>query len=483
MSGAATRRQFSNHCFDHRSLLRSPEVFYLIVRLYLVQMPMNFACLQVESGPNRGDVFDLAFGVATIGRDQTNSIQLRDPSVSRRHAELHFRDDEFVILDLQSANGVIVNGKRVHRQQLQFGDRIRLGESTLRFAEVSETSWIRSVAPKAATSLEDTPKEQDTPAHTSENADVDNAEVILKTRSNLQVMYQVAMATGPHTEFQDLAERLVELVFNWTSADRVVFLRRTEGGLYEPIVERVAEHLEPRKEPYKPDQDVLAFVEESAEGVFLPDPELEEKFRIGSENSSKEEKHLVECIYAPIPGRNELIGIIVVENELDRRNAQADSTVKRLDKEQFKMLLAIAHQAAVAFEYADYYELRFSSERATAVGEILDALSHYMKNILQSINGGTLLIEDGMKQRDYDRVEMGWQLVRRNQDALSALVMDMIDFGKSSPVRFEQVELSELVDHVVAKLEKTAAEQGVQLNWERVDLPAMLMYQQKIETV
>ncbi len=439
---------------------------------------MNFACLQVESGPNRGQVFDLAFGVATIGRDQTNSIQLSDPSVSRRHAELHFRDDQFVILDLQSANGVLVNGKRVHRQRLKFGDQIKLGESTLRFSEVSETSWIKSVAPNEPMASEDRTSERDTPVPSVSSGGVDNAAVILKARSNLQVMYQVAMATGPHTEFQELAERLIELVFNWTSADRAVFLRRCEVGVYEPIAIRVAEHLAGHQDVYHPNLDVLEIVEDKAEGIFSSNLAQDERFGDGVTKVVEN----IECIYAPVPGRNDLIGIIVVENLLDRRNAQADSTVRRLDNEQFKMLLAIAHQAAVAFEYADYYELRFTSERATAVGQILDALSHYMKNILQSINGGTHLIEDGIKHRDYDRIEMGWQLVRRNQDALSSLVMDMIDFGKPVPVKFEKVHLGELIERVVNKLQKTAAEQGVRLDWQKTDLPELRLDRNKIET-
>ena len=69
---------------------------------------MRVGSLVVTGGPLQGKTFDLAMGIATLGRDQTNSIQLSDPEVSRRHAELHFRDDEFIILDLGSSNGISV---------------------------------------------------------------------------------------------------------------------------------------------------------------------------------------------------------------------------------------------------------------------------------------------------------------------------------------------------------------------------------------
>lgn len=69
---------------------------------------------------------------ATIGRSPDASVMLDEPEVSRIHARLS-RDgsDGFVIEDLQSKNGVSVNGVRVQRRVLAFGDRIRVGPSVL----------------------------------------------------------------------------------------------------------------------------------------------------------------------------------------------------------------------------------------------------------------------------------------------------------------------------------------------------------------
>jgi pSer/pThr/pTyr-binding forkhead associated (FHA) protein len=71
----------------------------------------------------------------TIGRDPGNDIILRDPKVSRHHAEIVFERGFFVLHDLASANGTYVNSKRVRVAPLTHGAKLRLGNSYGRFSE------------------------------------------------------------------------------------------------------------------------------------------------------------------------------------------------------------------------------------------------------------------------------------------------------------------------------------------------------------
>jgi pSer/pThr/pTyr-binding forkhead associated (FHA) protein len=71
----------------------------------------------------------------TVGRDPGNDIILRDPKVSRHHAEIVFERGFFVLHDLASANGTYVNGKRVRVAPLTHGAKLRMGNSYGRFSE------------------------------------------------------------------------------------------------------------------------------------------------------------------------------------------------------------------------------------------------------------------------------------------------------------------------------------------------------------
>ncbi|HEY7208602.1 MAG TPA: DUF3662 and FHA domain-containing protein [Gaiellaceae bacterium] len=69
-----------------------------------------------------------------LGRSRECDIQLADPNVSRRHAELRREGAAYWIADLDSTNGIEVNGKRVRRARLSEGDVVTLGSTDVRFS-------------------------------------------------------------------------------------------------------------------------------------------------------------------------------------------------------------------------------------------------------------------------------------------------------------------------------------------------------------
>ena len=79
-----------------------------------------------------------------IGRAPDSGICLDDARLSRHHAAIQFSPVQgFELVDLGSTNGSFVNGEAVrHRQQLQEGDRIRLGSLSILFFEQSEIQTL-----------------------------------------------------------------------------------------------------------------------------------------------------------------------------------------------------------------------------------------------------------------------------------------------------------------------------------------------------
>jgi hypothetical protein len=68
-----------------------------------------------------------------IGRLSTNDVVLSDSNVSRRHAELRRSGDRWILVDLGSTNGTLVNGKLAREHELKNGDRVSFGTSELIF--------------------------------------------------------------------------------------------------------------------------------------------------------------------------------------------------------------------------------------------------------------------------------------------------------------------------------------------------------------
>ena len=83
------------------------------------------------SGANMGTTFPVPHDTAIIGRSQADLI-IADGEVSRRHARFASTPFGFVIEDLGSANGTLLNGTRVSRPtQVSIGDRIQIGRTVL----------------------------------------------------------------------------------------------------------------------------------------------------------------------------------------------------------------------------------------------------------------------------------------------------------------------------------------------------------------
>src|SRR5262245_36547764 len=77
-----------------------------------------------------GDSIPLIRDTLTMGRSESCDIPMRLPNVSGRHCELNYRDGFWWIRDLNSTNGIKVNGVQVPKKVLLPGDTITIAKRT-----------------------------------------------------------------------------------------------------------------------------------------------------------------------------------------------------------------------------------------------------------------------------------------------------------------------------------------------------------------
>src|SRR5262245_60979180 len=90
-------------------------------------------CLIMIEGDYLGEIYALNQATCLIGRDDDADIVLADTGVSRRHAMIEKAVGGFTVSDLQSTNGTEVNGSTVQKTELKDNDKIRLGDTVLKF--------------------------------------------------------------------------------------------------------------------------------------------------------------------------------------------------------------------------------------------------------------------------------------------------------------------------------------------------------------
>lgn len=95
--------------------------------------------------------YKLANERTTVGRKPHNDIHLEDPTVSGDHA-VFLKHQHTYVEDLGSTNGVILNGKRITKRQLNHGDVVRIGRHEFKFVDETSGQFDKTVMISAAAS-------------------------------------------------------------------------------------------------------------------------------------------------------------------------------------------------------------------------------------------------------------------------------------------------------------------------------------------
>ncbi len=109
--------------------------------------PPTVGTLRVLSGPDAGQEFALPAGTTVLGRDPSCDIVLHDPLVSKRHVRFE-ASGAVEVIDLGSANGVVVDGGLVGRMRVDRSERLLIGDSEV-VVTVAESLAAAGAAPTA----------------------------------------------------------------------------------------------------------------------------------------------------------------------------------------------------------------------------------------------------------------------------------------------------------------------------------------------
>jgi signal transduction histidine kinase len=449
--------------------------------------------LFVIQGRDQGSRFRLDDAKVLIGRGTTSAVQLHDTEVSREHAELIRRDEVYSIRDLGSSNGTFVNGKAVKEQDLSSGDQVQLGRTLLLYTGVTEgriedlADKIHIVGPSAdddGSRIVHAMAQSEGSEILSVPADETASPWLARARSNLQIMYRTALAVSHTLDIDELLTRIMDMIFEWVDADRgCIMLKDLDTGELVPKVRRQRRGLA-TDDRITISRTILDYVVERNEGVLTSDARDDDRWDAAK---SIVRMGVREAICVPMQGRYDVVGAIYIDTTLTPQRILKQGSANKFTQEHLKLMIAIAHQAALAVEDTSYYKAMVQAERLAAVGQTIASLSHHIKNILQGVRGGSYLIEMGMKDHaksiadgkvDIDAAKKavgimrkGWGIVEKNQERISTLVMDMLTFSKEREPVPEAANLNELTSDVVELMKTRAAEEDVELVW----LPAPTM--------
>ena len=438
--------------------------------------------LFVIRGNDQGTRFELEDKTVALGRDSSNTIQLHDTEVSRRHAEIRRVDAGYAISDCDSSNGSFVNGKRIRHHPLASGDQLQLGGTLMLYTGPSEElgsnlletvdiTWAQKPDDQSqiihSVSQEEGSKIFDLQARGTDDP------WLARARSNLQVMYRTALAVSHTLDIDQLLHRIMDLIFEWVEADRgCIMLVSPVSKALEPKVRRTRKGIRAGQK-LSISKTILDYVMERNEGVLTSDARQDERWNPAA---SILQMGICEAICVPMQGRYDVVGVIYIDTSTTPQEVIRHGGVTKFKEEHLKLMVAIAHQAALAVEDTRYYSAMVQAERLAAIGQTIATLSHHIKNILQGIRGGSYLIELGLSETDQSVVRKGWKIVEKNQQKISTLVMDMLTFSKDREPELAPANMNQVTSDVVELMQERAKDLEVELCWYPVEKMPTLVF-------
>jgi adenylate cyclase len=305
-----------------------------------------------------------------IGRAASNDITLPHSSISRSHAILEGKRDNWVVTDQHSANGVLVNGVRIERAELKSGDIIGLGDIKLRFENMTSSAVVAKTSPELAShltqiidqesvakllertkraaehsSLAKTPSEWREP-----RVDTDSRIDFLKRENRLlTLLYQVSRALGDKNTVEEVTECVLDLVLQIDGAERGYAMLLTEDSLRDgppsasnytflPAILRYRQTPKASTPQMALSRAIIQQVMESKGPLLVMDAKEDVRFS-GSQSMAMSGMQSAMC--APLGSRERLFGLLYVDN-LSKRGT--------FTPEDLEVFAVIAAQAGLVID-------------------------------------------------------------------------------------------------------------------------------------
>ncbi|MCG6909363.1 MAG: PAS domain S-box protein [Deltaproteobacteria bacterium] len=104
-----------------------------------------------------------------------------------------------------------------------------------------------------------------------------------------------------------------------------------------------------------------------------------------------------------------------------------------------------------------------NAERLAAVGQTVAGMAHGIKNILNGFKGGRYLVDIGIDKNNVDKLKNGWDMIKRNIDQTSELVMDLLSYSKEREPEYKPCNPSEIADDVCELVRGNAQDYEIEI--------------------
>lgn len=107
--------------------------------------------------------------------------------------------------------------------------------------------------------------------------------------------------------------------------------------------------------------------------------------------------------------------------------------------------------------------VKIDRKELITLGQSIALLSHGIKNILEGLQGGAYVVDEGFKEDDLELAQKGWRIVSKNIFDITDVVQNILYSSKNRPLQYESVLPGELLEDCVQLFREKATAMNIQL--------------------
>jgi nitrogen-specific signal transduction histidine kinase len=109
-------------------------------------------------------------------------------------------------------------------------------------------------------------------------------------------------------------------------------------------------------------------------------------------------------------------------------------------------------------------QLKKDRKELVILGQSIALLSHGIKNILEGLQGGAYIVDEGFKDNDIEMAQKGWNIVNKNIFDIADVVQNILYSSKDRPLKYERISPAQLARDSLALFREKAANLNIELN-------------------
>jgi signal transduction histidine kinase/pSer/pThr/pTyr-binding forkhead associated (FHA) protein len=422
--------------------------------------------IEIIEGADQGEILKLGdHREYIIGRDRKCDICISDSKSSRRHARIFPEENRMMVEDLNSTNGVFLNGKTIFKEALNENDEILIGDTVLLVTDLGESDSSSSSslhihdAGSSTVIVSTMPhNEADLLSGKPSTREIDE---LVQENSILRKVCEISQIVATNRENQDLFKVILDTLQQTLSSDTACILIWSEQE-QDWIIRAMSSSMEPQ-ESVRVSRTIIKQALDEGVAILSTNPLTDGRF---DPSMSIIAEGVSSAICSPLKIENRYLGVLF----FDRRNREEFFTTLEL-----RLAASVANILGLFMEKEKLEQEARRKQRLAVIGEVIAGLAHYTKNIITGLRFSINALEIIIQKKQYGSIEKCLRSISLQERRISELVLNMLSYSKDRVPSPARVDVRSVLEDVVEPYRSHIEENGITVAVHAPERPVILL--------